>query len=79
MVIVIGLCTLALTASRREFLHTGPLRHDRFRHPFRVKVNLNLKLDELTNTSLSSPVCLLMLMDDAAVTWKAELHTYFAA
>ena len=37
------------------------------------------QLDELTYTTFSSPVCLFVLMIDAAVMWKAEIRTYFLA
>ena len=71
---------LAIWSSRQVVvnLYTGLLRHDRFCHPFRVTVNLHLKLNELTKTTFPSLLRLLVLMVDVAVTWKAEFHTYFA-
>jgi len=39
----------------------------------------HLKLDALTYTMFLSPMCLIVLMVGAAVTWKAEILTDFAA
>merc|ERR1712136_215457 len=39
----------------------------------------HLKLDALTYTMFLSPMCLIVLMVGAAVTWKAEILMDFAA
>ena len=54
--------------------HHGNDDRMRARH-FRLKKASSV----LPKDTFSSPVCLIVLMIDAAVTWKAEIRTYFAA
>ena len=54
--------------------HHGNEDRMRARH-FRLKRASSV----VPKDTFSSPVCLIVLMIDAAVTWKAEIRTYFAA
>ena len=47
---------------------------DRMRH-FELKKASSV----VPKDTFSSPVCLIVLMIDAAATWKAQIRTYFAA